>query len=360
MKKIMFHIHTLTKGGAERAVVNLAKELSDSGNDVTIVTSIKCDSEYEVPTGVKRIILTTEDKLGNRFNRMFLLGLKLRKIVKTEKPDVVIAFISGSIVRAVVATVYTPTKVIASVRNDPNYEYAGKVGSFIGKKILPLVNGCVFQTEDAKAWFPTKLQNKSIVIKNAINPLFFTAKRDPVKYRIVTFGRLAHQKNQGLLIDAFCAVSKEIEDAELFIFGKGECYQALSSKITELNLNNKVHLMGETSKVLEELEKADIFVLSSDFEGMPNALMEAMAAGVPCISTDCPCGGPKSLIKNGTNGILVPVGDALAMEDAIKKLLLDNSLKNQISNNAFSASLDLTPQNIAEKWLEYIGTVIND
>lgn len=354
----MFHIHTLTKGGAERAVVNLAKELSDSGNDVTIVTSIKCDSEYEVPTGVKRIVLTTKGKLGNIFNRMFLLGLKLRKIVKSEKPDVVVAFISGSIVRSVVATICTPTKVIASVRNDPNYEYAGKVGSFIGKKILPLVDGCVFQTEDAKAWFPTKLQNKSIVIKNAINPLFFTAKRDPVKYRIVTFGRLAHQKNQGLLIDAFCAVSKEIEDAELFIFGKGECYQELSSKIIELNLNDKVHLMGETSKVLKELEKADIFVLSSDFEGMPNALMEAMAAGVPCISTDCPCGGPKSLIKNGTNGLLVPVGDSIAMAQSMKRLLNDDSLKYKIGEQASLDSAKLSPKNISNEWLEYIEKIL--
>ena len=356
--KIAFHIHSLTKGGAERAVSNLANKFSELGHEVFVITSIRSGSEYMLNKEINRIVLYEGEGKTSYFFRYGLLTGRLRQVCKKYKFDVIIPFISGSSFRAMMATCGMKTKVIASVRNDPNYEYSGKIGAFIGKKVLPLIDGCVFQTEDAKAWFPSKLQKKSIVIKNAINPLFFTAKRNPVKNRIVTFGRLAYQKNQALLIDVFYDVSKEIEDAELYIFGKGECYQELSSKILDLDLTEKVHLMGETSKVLEELEKADIFVLSSNFEGMPNALMEAMAAGVPCISTDCPCGGPSSLINDGTNGFLVSVNDISGMSQAIKTLLNDDRLKKQIGEQASIDSRMLTPKIISEEWLKYIGEVI--
>lgn len=356
--KIAFHIHSLTKGGAERAVSNLANEFCELNHEVSVITSIRSDSEYTLNEGINRIVLYEGKGKTSYFFRYAFLTRRLRQVCKKYKFDVLIPFISGSSFRAIMATFGMKTRVIASVRNDPNFEYSGKVGAFIGKKVLPLVDGCVFQTEDAKTWFPSDLQEKSIVIKNAINPVFFTAKRHPVKNRIVTVGRLAHQKNQALLIDAFYDVSKEIKDTELYIFGKGECYHELTSKISHLNLTGKVHLMGETNKVLEELEKADIFVLSSNFEGMPNALMEAMAVGVPCISTDCPCGGARSLINDGANGLLVSVNDILDMSQAIKKLLNDDSLKKQIGEQASLDSRKLTPEKISEEWLKYIDDVI--
>lgn len=353
----MFHIHTLTKGGAERAVVNLAKELSDSGNDVTIVTSIKCDSEYEVPTGVKRIILTTEDKLGNRFNRMFLLGLKLRKIVKTEKPDVVIAFISGSIVRAVVATVYTPTKVIASVRNDPKFEYRGKMGKLIIEYCFPVVDGFVFQTKQAQAYFDKKIQERSTIIFNSVNPAFYSVERKPVKHRVVTCGRLDPQKNHKLLIEAFMKVKEKVNDAELYIYGKGPEYCSLKSQIENSNLSDSCYLKGETEDVIGVMQEADVFVLSSNFEGMPNILIEAITAGVPSVSTDCPCGGPREIIEPGTNGTLVKVGDADEMANAIIELFLNQDTQKKYSKNARESSTRFNPTKIKDCWEQFINSV---
>lgn len=357
--KIAFHIHSLTKGGAERAVTNLANEFSSIGHEVFVITSIKNESEYKLKKEVTRIVLHDGDNKDSYWFRYVILSKKLRKVCNNYKFDVLIPFISGSSFRAFLATRGMTTKVIASVRNDPNYEYAGIIGNIIGKKILPLVDGCVFQTNDAKRWFPNKLQEKSVIIPNAINPIFFDAIRHPKFNRVVAFGRLAKQKNHAMLIRAFALVKNEIPEAELLIFGIGNLYNETKQLIEQLKLQECVFLMGETANVKGELEKADLFVLSSDFEGMPNALMEAMAAGTPCVSTDCPCGGPKSLIKDKENGILVPIKDIEKMAEAIKCTLINRSLNEKIGRQAAMSSKELTSENISNKWIHYIESIIN-
>ena len=359
-KKILFHIHTLTKGVAEISIINLAKQFNDSGNEVIIVTSIKCESEYEVPSGVKRIILSDKDNngLGNPFNRMVGLGLKLRGHVKKEKPDVVIAFISGSIVRSVVATFGLKTKVIASVRNDPSFEYKGRMGQWIVKYIFPKVDGFVFQTQLAKQYFSKKIQDKSTVITNSVNPTFYEVKRNPIKHRVVNCGRLDAQKNQRMLIDAFSIVAKKIEDAELHIYGKGPEYDNLNEQILELGLKERCFLKGETSDIPRVMEEADVFVLSSDFEGMPNVLIEALTSGVPSISTDCPCGGPAELIVDGENGILIRVKDTNQLVSALSNLLDDDELKNRLSLNSKNSSTMFDPKRIYNQWNCFIHKVL--
>lgn len=167
---------------------------------------------------------------------------------------------------------------------------------------------------------------------NAVKEEFYQVERTPVRGEIVTCGRLTEQKNHKLLIDAFAEVQKIYPFATLKIYGEGVLREKLQNQIDSLNLNEKVFLMGATNDVAKALQTADLFVLSSDYEGMPNALMEAMAAGVPCISTDCPCGGPRELFGEDASDKLVPCNDSAQLAEAIC-CVFDGAEHNVVEKN---------------------------
>lgn len=352
--KIAFYINDINGGGAERVMVNLANYLSEIGRDVIFVTSYRAANEYKLSSKVKRLSIEDNKINQSRFKRNLSRVLALRKICKNEKPSVLVTFMAEPNFRGIIATLGLPVKTIVSVRNDPNKEYAGKIGSFVGKCLLPLADGCVFQTKEAQEWFPERLQRKSTIIFNAVKEEFFHIERKPVAGEIITCGRLEAQKNHKLLIDAFAEVVKEHPYAKLKIYGEGSLRNALQEQINKLGLQDKTFLMGATNDVAKALQTADLFVLSSDYEGMPNALMEAMAAGVPCISTDCPCGGPRELITHKKNGILVSVGDVALMTEAMKSLLQNKEYCNRLGKAVKLRASNFKYDKILRVWKEYI------
>lgn len=350
----MFYVNALNGGGAERVMVNLSSQFADNGYEIIFVTSYEAEGEYILNSKIKRVILEKRDirrsKIGRNINRI----RKLRRICKQEKPDALISFMAEPNFRAIVATVGLSVKTVISVRNDPEIEYRGRVMRFIGKHILPYADGCVFQTIDAKKWFPKKLQEKSTIIYNAVKPEFYQINRMPKKNLIVTCGRLEKQKNQKLLIYAMQQIRDKYPLVRLKIYGEGKLKSELDRLINTLNLQDIVTLEGQTMDVMSVLETADIFVLTSDFEGMPNALMEALAAGVPCISTDCPCGGARMLIDSGHNGLLVPVNDVHALVKAIEAMLEDDDLKKQMSKIAKKIAENYTSAKVYRQWETYL------
>ena len=321
MKKIMFYINAIHDGGAERVMVNLAKYFSENGYDTTLVTSFRDTWEYPLAPTVRRLTLEETEIKQSRIKRNLGRIKKLRTLCRSEKPDILVSFMEEPNFRAILATRGLPVKTLVSVRNDPNKEYAGKLGAFVGKVLLPMADGCVFQTKEAQEWFPQKLQKKSRIIYNAVKEEFYHIERKPNRGEIVTCGRLTEQKNHAMLISAFAEVVKQYPYATLKIYGEGALREKLQNQIDSLNLNEKVFLMGATNDVAKALQTADLFVLSSDYEGMPNALMEAMAAGVPCISTDCPCGGPRELFGEDSFDKLVQCGDVDQLAEVICKEL---------------------------------------
>lgn len=208
----------------------------------------------------------------------------------------------------------------------------------------------MFQTSDAQKWFPERLQKKSRIIYNAVKEEFYQVERTPVRGEIVTCGRLTEQKNHRLLIDAFAEVQKIYPFATLKIYGEGVLREKLQNQIDSLNLNEKVFLMGATNDVAKALQTADLFVLSSDYEGMPNALMEAMAAGVPCISTDCPCGGPRELFGEDASDKLVPCNDSAQLAEAIC-CVFDGAEHNVVEKKHAEA---FRPDRVNAMWEKYI------
>ena len=359
MKKIMFYINTINTGGAERVIVNLSKYFSEHGWNVVLVTSFKGDNEYETAPNVKRLFLEEKESQQNRLAKNISRVRMLRKHCRQEKPDVLISFMAEANFRSVIATLGLKTKCIISVRNDPNKEYAGKIGRIVGKYLLPLADGCVFQTEQAKSWFAARLQKKSAIIMNAVKEDFFSTEWDGGNEAVVTCGRLTEQKNHLMLIDAFSKVQQKHPNATLRIYGEGQLKKKIQQRIDELNLSESAFMMGRTEHVELALRDASVFVLSSDYEGMPNCLLEAMAVGLPCVSTACPCGGPEMIIENEKNGLLTPVGDAEKMAEAISKLLDNTDMSKNIGAEAKRMAEGFRPETIFSQWERYVNYILS-
>ena len=364
--RIVFHLNSLGRGGAERVVSILSKEFASLGHDVTIATEWVSDNEYTISENVKRVNvgLTSEDESRSRLSKIIKRYTNLREFAKKEKPDVLISFCNKANFRATVALLGLDVKLITSVRNDPQRDYAPyKLSTSIMKK---RADGCVFQTPDAMDYFGSDFAKKSVIILNPLSEIF--AKEKDFRYgsfdtntkTIVTAGRISYQKNHILLVKAFNSIKDDAPEAVLKIFGDtqdSEVKKELEEFIKANDLEERVFLMGLSDRVIEELKKAYMFVLSSDYEGLPNALIEAMSLGLPCISTDCPCGGSRELIEQGINGILTPVGDIEALADAMLKLIQDQDEAQKLASEASKIKNELQPEVIAQKWLEFIDKV---
>lgn len=357
---LLFYINAINGGGAERVIIQLAHHFSLVGYKTILVTSfVDRNFEYEVPGNVIRISIEQDEIHRSRISRNYHRIIELRKIIKQYNPSAVISFMAEPNFRALIATSGLKTKNIVSVRNDPNREYSGKLGYLVGKLLLQKADGCVFQTEDARQWFPTSLQKKSKIIMNDVKEEFFLVERQNVN-DIVVVGRLNEQKNHRLVIDAFSKIANRYPHIKLSIYGEGDLREELSTRIQLLGMESQILLKGAVDDVASVLKYAKLFVLSSDYEGMPNCLMEALAAGVPCISTDCPCGGPKMLIKNGYNGLLVPINDEDAMSDAMEQLLSDTTFAEKLGANAKQKANDYRPEIVFNQWKGYIESIINN
>ena len=357
--KILFCLGSMGHGGAERVVSILSNSLVAS-NDVTIVVTKSEPSYYKLDDRIKYYSLDKDTKRESVLVRTMRRTKNLRKILKEEKIDIAISFLPEPTYRLMMAKQSLKIKTIVSVRNDPNIEYNNIFKKLLVKILYSKADGFVFQTEDAKKWFSNKIQNKSIVIPNPINDAYlidrYTGKREN---EIVTVGRLTEQKNQYLLIDSFKEIHDEYPSLKLKIIGDGNLKNDLIDYSNMNGLNDSVIFRGNVENVKDEIYKSKVFVLSSDYEGMPNALMEAMALGIPCVSTNCPIGGPKFLIKNDINGILVNVNDKDDMIKAIRKILNDDNFQNIISKNSNESMKQYGSRPITKKWEDFILLILN-
>ena len=360
--KILFNLGTLRKGGAERVVANLSNYLAENNNDVSIVISVEKQSYYKLNNNVKLYGLDRK-KASNNFLIKNISRLKrLNHIVRTIKPDIIISFLPEPSYRVLALKLFNKKlKVIVSVRNDPKIEYKTKINRIVMKILYPLADGFVFQTKEAKEYFSKKIQQKSVIIPNPIDKKIiqrkvYTGKKEK---KIVAVGRLVEQKNHELLINAFNLVKDQIPEYNLIIYGEGSLREKLQEQIERLNLKERVFLPGNVDNIADKIENASLFVLSSNYEGMPNALMEAMALGLICISTDCPCGGPRFLIENNVNGYLINVGKEKELANKIKEIIVDKKQEEleEVSNNARKKMLQMSEEKIGEIWFKYICSV---
>lgn len=359
VNKVMFHLNSMGKGGAERVVSLLANEFAKRGKCIIVATEWFSEEEYELQPEVKRVHvgLSEKQEKTSRIAKQWFRVKNLRKTLMEEKPDVLISFCVKANYRAMIAATATPIPVIVSVRNDPKIDYVGTVRSFMNKLFLNRANGCVFQTEEAKEFFDEVLQKKSTIICNPVNEKYLKAKRKAPEKKIVCVGRLVAQKNQMLLVNAFEKILEKYPEYHLYLYGDGsddECKEELIKYVNIGSLKENVHFMGLSSTLETDMADAAMFVLPSNYEGMPNALMEAMALGLPVISTDCPCGGSRYWIEPGITGQLVPVKDVDAMVRAMEYYIQNSQEAEQMGAKAKERLSEATLDRIFKQWTDYI------
>lgn len=357
--KIAFCISSLGKGGAERVISILANYLSKN-NEIIVILNTTKNISYKLEKNIK-ILQLDEKKRKNAILKNIVRVGKIKKILKEEQPDIIISFLPMPSFKILFANRKTKIPIIISDRNNPEKEYEQIVYKILMKWLYPKANGFVFQTKEQKEFFSEKIQKKSKIICNPIKEEFLEESESKAKDNVViSVGRLIEQKNHKMLINAFSKVTKKHPEYKLKIFGQGELKEQLQNQINELNIQDKIFLCGVSDNIKEQLEKSKIFAFPSNYEGMPNALIEAMAVGLPVIATNCPCGGPREVIQENINGILIPVNGELSMEKAINDLIENEDFAKQLGNNAKKIKNRLSPEIIVKQWEEYINYVLKE
>lgn len=365
-RKIAFHLNCLEQGGAERVVTNLADQFAKEGYEVLIATEWYGENEFQTDRRVRRVHvgLQTGDEKKSRVMQFLLRVKYLRRFMKTERPDVLIAFAQRANYRALMASWGTKVPVIISVRTDPAGHYDALADKLQIPLLFPRVAGCVFQTEGQREFFAPYLQENSRIILNPLNDKYIGVPRPQKrKKEVVQSGRLVDFKNQPMLLEAFMEVHKKHPDYSLKIYG-GDSFdgtkEILEDIIRKHNAEEYIKLMGASDTLEKDLADAAVYAFSSDWEGLPNALIEAMALGLPIVATDCPCGGPRTVMEDGVSGILIPIKDQRALADGINRLIENPEYAEELGRNAAKIAGIANGKAIFEKWRDYIEEICMD
>lgn len=360
--KIGFLINDLDAGGAERATVSLANHFANYGADTKIITFRDCESFYPLDEKVEHCKIRF-DEIEHTLSLKRLIGavkrmFTIRSYIRSLELDVLIGMSFSMTWYAVFATIFTATKSVGTERNNPYKYKATKVNTILRKVFYRLCNGYIFQTKKSAEFFTDTLRNTDIIIPNAIfNETVYELSPPQKREKIIcAVGRLTEQKRFDLMIDAFAKITEQIPEYKLIIFGEGELRASLENQIQKLGLQNKVYLPGKNSDAVKVVNRSSLFVLSSDLEGMPNVLIEAMAMGVPCVSTRCDM-GPEELIDNNINGILVSVGNSDEIADAILRIIKNPDLAKKLSLNARHLLNTHSIEHISDKWLTFLKSI---
>ena len=338
--RILFTIRSLTGGGAERVVSVLSGLLADSGEDVHIITYKKTERDYKISENVKI------HEMPQRQDSPVTKGLRIfdmRRIIKEIQPDVIIPFVGTVLYVSWFATLGMNIPFILTIRNNPwtmpEKKTSRKFRDYLADKSCAIM----VQNEEQSEYFSEKLRTKCWVVPNPISEIY----HDKIT-KMIAVGRLHEQKNYPLLLKALADIIPDRPEITLDIFGEGHQENALKELIANLGLEKNVFLRGRSQKIEEQLKTADLFLMTSDYEGMPNALMEAMAFGVSCISSDCKT-GPKSLISSYENGLLFQTGNCTDLKKKIEWAIAN---PNQMADYGKQARCRLLENYSSEKALE--------
>ncbi len=386
MKKILFVIDSLSGGGAEQVICTLANEAKLQGHDVDVLLSFANTVKYELNEGVglfdiygKEIPHTKPEstqklkthqshetgahKEGlirrirakiSEFRDVKRRVKLLQAFVNQNNYDGVISFLTNSNELVGRAAKHLNAKTIVSERTSPKATIMQQKSARQIYLLYKNVDCVVFQTEDAKRYYPSKIQKKGVIIPNPIKknlPDPYLGERDK---EIVGFGRLVEFKNWPMLIQAFSEVHKIHSEYRLKIYGDGVMKKELLDLIARLCLSECVDICEFQTDIHEKVKKATIYVSSSNYEGISNSMLEAMAIGMPCVCTDCPVGGARMFIENNINGILVPVGDVESLANALNQIIENESHAKSLGTEAAKIRKKLSSDAILKQWIKLL------
>lgn len=343
-QRIGFVIGEMGRGGAERVISILANDYAKKGWTVDILMLLDNRCEYELHENVELKPICDKSKSGIRQFPFWLH--EIRSYVKDNQPDRIVSFIARINIITLFSCLGLKQNIIVSERNDPAADGRSILVKLATYLLYPMADHVVFQTRWAQSCFPTTIHNKSVIIPN---PISVTVQASPEKKRkIVSVGRLDEQKNHEMLIRAFKRVHDFYPEYSLYIYGEGILREKLMAQIEQSHLSSAVFLPGSIANIHEEMADATMFVLSSNYEGLSNALLEAMMMGLPCISTNC--AGSNEIIDNGKNGMIIPIKGEDALVETMCSLITNSDLARKIALGAEDKSLEYRTTSVVEKW----------
>lgn len=355
MKKkysIGFLVGEINFGGGERILNMLIQYFHKKGYSINIFTWNKEWLQFE---SVYKIHLLNYEAIGflGKFSSLKELRIKLLE----SNVNCLIVFSIAYAEVALWSAKLAKIPIVLSERVDPNFSAKNKFRRFYKKILFRYADGVVFQTNEVKNYYSKFLKNNYTVIHNPIIDDNLPSIDFSIRKEIVTVGRLSSEKRIDLLISAFSKINNK--EYNLLIYGDGPQKKYLQNLIIDLNLRNRVLLKGKVDRVVEHINGSDIFVLCSELEGMPNALIEAMSMRLACISTNFPSGGASELISDYENGLLIDVNDKDQLTDRINLLIANEHLKNRIKDNCIKIRLTHSKDEIMPKWENFLHQLIN-
>ena len=348
-KKITFFIGSIEEGGAERVVSYLTTYFVDNGVDVSLVTYYDRKLFYSIDNRIEVKSVCRETKNGS-----ILKNVKWLRRYIVQNSSVVVSFLAPFNMLVLLATRGLHVPVVVADRNDPHFVPHNFFIRHARNLLYRMTDGAVFQTKHNQAYFSKCVQKKSCIIYNPIDLGDRVGKggQTPKEKLIVSVCRLMPQKNLSMLIRVFSELHNDYPDYRLVIYGEGPERTELERLVETLNMKNTIMLPGSEQNVFDKICPACLFVLPSNYEGMPNALAEAMCLGLPCISTAV--SGATDLIYNEKNGILVDINNSDQMKKAIVSVLNDKDYAAELGKNATDLNKVLDKSVIAKQWLEYV------
>lgn len=356
-KKILFVVSQLKVGGAAKMIKYVANLCAAHFQSVTMMSYVNDYTPEDLNPAIKRI------DLGLKIQKIPLWRIKAllkhRKVLKEGLYDIVCTFLPDMSMMSRIASSGMGTIVVSAERGDP-FEFS-RLWRVLTSWTYEKSDYCFFQLEKARDYFGENVAKHSFVIPNPYVPVdgvvpYFGER----KKTIVSAGRFAEQKRFDILIQAFAKVHDAYPDYRLILYGEGDCKPKYDELSKSLGVENLIDYPGYVKNVAANICEDGIFVLSSDYEGIPNSLIEAMSDGLPCVATDCTPGGPDFLTDHGKRGLLVPIRDVDAMAAAIVRLIEAPSLAEELSREAAKIVDVLDIEKINKMWIDAFTTMIKN
>lgn len=348
--KLTFVSSTLHAGGAERVISLLANSFCQKGYEVEIVCINKHLVFYPIDEKVKVWFAEDEVKSPSILKKVFWL----RNHIKNDRPNVVIAFMLEVYCVTLASLIGVSVPVISSERIDPHF--FGRAKGLLRWLLLRRTTHLVVQTVRIKDFYSAKLQSRTTIIPNPVTDKVFSLTPTLKQKRIIAVGRLAYQKNYPMMFRAFAKVHHDFPDWQLVVYGNGPQKDEIRGVIERLGMEGHIILAGKSDHVVEEMNKSSLFVMSSDYEGMSNALLEAVCVGLPVISTDV--SGARDLITEGVNGYIVPVGNERALTLALSSMLSSPEKMDEMGRQSKALAPRFREEQIVGQWEELIKKVV--
>ena len=356
--KISFFIGEMGVGGAETVLAQIANHYAENKWDVEIVMLLGnqvAREHFHLDERIKIVNLSNPGK--SYFKNSFRWLKNINKHFKSFKPDVAVSFVGRVNAVVLTASLFNKIPIVVSERSDPHNDGRGETMLKYCDWVYKRANAIVFQTSYQKHCFSDGHEKRSHIIPNPINITQVNSSINEDPYLIVTAGRLHPAKNHKMLIRAMSIVKNAFPVAKCKIYGEGGLMSELAQLIKAEGLQDTVFLEGRKDDIGNYIEKAKVFAMSSDFEGLSNALMEAMLMGKICISTNY--NGVEDLIEDGKNGVIVPMDDEKAMANAIIGALSSTDGKYDLMRGkAKEKMIQCTPSHIMSRWDNVISALL--